>query len=300
MAGRPFISLHAGAHYAASEALYRYVAANRAALEAAGYAVKAPEGVLDGGWAGAALPDAGVALPDLNVYAAGLAAALRPVAAGARRGLVLSRPDLAGTAAEILGGRFFPSAGLRGTALRMALGARVDTMVFAIQPYDQFFLQAWRRAAIEGAVGAFDDYTKVMAGFAGGWVETVEALADALGASRVVVTAAAAHDLRAVLPALMPEADLAGTRLPEPPVPVTDSAIAMFQRHLKMGTPFAPGQRERLLAFHARLPQAKMRAGFDWLPLADMRGRYVGDMDLLGRMAGVEVVGSPLAAIAAE
>ncbi len=72
----------------------------------------------------------------------------------------------------------------------------------------------------------------------------------------------------------------------EPPVPVTDSAIAMFQRHLKMGTPFAPGQRERLLAFHARLPQSAVRAGFDWLPLADMRGRYVGDLDLLGRWPG--------------
>jgi hypothetical protein len=31
-----------------------------------------------------------------------------------------------------------------------------------------------------------------------------------------------------------------------------------------------------------------------------MRGRYVGDLDLLARMAGVEVVGSPIAAIAAE
>jgi hypothetical protein len=300
MAGRPFISLHAGAHFAASEALYRYIDANRPAIAGSGYAVKTPDSVLDFGWAGAALPDAGVHLPDLNAYAAGIAAVLRPVAATAEHGLVLSRPDLAGTPAEILAGRFFPSAGLRGTALRMSLGRRVDTMVFAIQPYDQFFLSAWRRAAIEGRVDAFDTHTAAMGSFAGGWVETVEALADSLGASRVVVTAAAAHDLRAVLPALMPEADLSGMQTPEPPVPVTDSAIAMFQRHLRMGTPFAPGQRERLLAFHARLPQTKTRGGFDWLPLADMRGRYVGDMDLLSRMAGVEVVGSPLAAIAAE
>ncbi len=95
---------------------------------------------------------------------------------------MLSRPDLAGTVGEVLAGRFFPSAGLRGTALRMALGARVDTLVMAIQPYDQFFLQAWRRAAIEGAVGGFEEYTRAMAGFTGGWVETIEALADTLGA----------------------------------------------------------------------------------------------------------------------
>ncbi|MFN0115908.1 MAG: hypothetical protein ACKVPY_14650 [Paracoccaceae bacterium] len=300
MAGQLMIGLYAGAHFTGAETLNRYLSSNRAALEGAGYGVVAPPAAFDTGWADAPLPGAGTAVPDIGGFAAGLTRAMRPHVRPDAAGLVLSRPDLPGTAEDLLAGRFFPAAGLRGMAMRMALGRPVDTLVFALQPYDLFFMSAWRRASMENDVGPFEDHTRTMSRFAGGWVETVEALADTLGAGRVVVTASAPQDLRFILPYLMPGADLSAAAMPDAAPPITDSAIAMFQRHLRMGTRFAPGQKERLLAFHARLPQTKPRSGFDWLPLADMRGRYVGDLDMLARMSGVEVIGTPMTAIAAE
>ena len=54
------------------------------------------------------------------------------------------------------------------------------------------------------------------------------------------------------------------------------------------------------MAFHARQPQLPVPAAFEGLRLADLRGRYVADLDSLARIEGVEVVGGAVASIAAE
>ncbi|MBY0396174.1 MAG: hypothetical protein K2X91_06850, partial [Thermoleophilia bacterium] len=126
MAERSFIGLHAGAHFAGAETFNRYLAANRAAIEAAGLAPVAPHSPFDAGWTDAPLPGAGTAVADLPGFAAALTAAMRPATGPGMRGLVLSRPDLAGSVAEVVSGSFFRSAGLRGAALRLALGRPVD------------------------------------------------------------------------------------------------------------------------------------------------------------------------------
>ena len=53
-------------------------------------------------------------------------------------------------------------------------------------------------------------------------------------------------------------------------------------------------------AFHARQPQLPAPVPFEGLRLADLRGRYVADLDSLARMPGVEVVGGTMAHMAAE
>ena len=96
-----------------------------------------------------------------------------------------------------------------------------------------------------------------------------------------------------------------GLRLTSPvpglPMPViTDSAITMLQRHYRQGVRFAPGQRDRLLAFHAHQPQIARESGFAGLQLADLRGRYVADLATLARTDGIRVAGQIFPAIAAE
>lgn len=292
MHNAPVLTVHAGPQFTGTETLSRIAEKNRCLLESQGFAIAADP-------VAAPFPRAGTALSDLQGHASRIAEALRPSVGGARRGLAILRPDLAGTPADLLAGRFFPAAGLRATALRLALGRAVDTLVLTLIPYDAMFLAAWRQAALDGNAASFARLSPAMAAFEGGWADLVPALAEPLGCERVVVCVGP-QDARFVTQSLLPGADLSGLDVPPPSPALTDSAVAMVRRLEEQGVPLAPGQRERLIAFHARLPQHVPAAAFEPLALADLRGRYVGDLDALRRMDGVRVVGSYLAAIAAE
>lgn len=293
------VLVHAGAHCCGSEDFQRFLGANRAALTESGNDLAYPGRTgAPGGTFDCVFPEPRHQGAEIEDLAGRIAATLAPAFAGGRR-MILSEHDLAGRMANLIGGRFYPAARKRAEALREALDQPVAHLVMTVTPYDELFVAAWRRFALDRLMEPFAEYAPAMAAFTGGWVETVEAMRDALGARRVTVlaTRAAPQDL---LGHLVPEFRLHAPALPAPMPVVTDSAIAMIQRHYRQGARFAPGQRERILAFHARQPQAAVEHGFAGLQLADLKGRYVADLDTLARIQGITVVGNFLPAMAAE
>jgi hypothetical protein len=255
------IFLHAGLGSAAADEFHRFLMANRDALALAGYVLAD----------GADAPDGS-----------------RPAAAAADGPVILSLPGLAGPPEGLLAGQFFSAAEARARALRAGLGRPVARMALAVQPYDTLYRMAWRRAAVTRAVDPFARYAARMADAPGGLCDLVEMLGDVLGAETIAVVAAPPSQRR-MLQALLP-----GVALPFPSshaaVPVlTDTAVAAFQRMRQQGIALRPGQAERLMAFHAGLPQGAEEPGYDGLALADLRGRYVADLTILSRHAGVTV-----------
>lgn len=299
-AGSYEILVHAGAHCTGSRDFQRFIAANRASLTDAGYDLAYPgrDGAA-GGTLDAALPEPRHSAEQCTGLAATLAGRLAPVIGRGERGLILSEHDLAGGMVDLLGGRFYPAARRRAEALRIALGRPVDRLVIVLKPYDTIFVSAWRRFAVDRQIEAFADYAPAMAGFLGGWVDLVEDLRGGLEARSVTVLAnrPGPQELLAHLaPGAVPARPICPAAMPR----ITDSAVAMAQRHFRQGARFAPGQRDRILAFHAHQPQTPSVHGFAGLALADLRGRYVADLDTLSRLHGVEMIGSVLPAMAAE
>lgn len=296
----PQILVHAGLHCSGAEDFQRFLGLNREAIRAQGFDLAYPgRGGAQGGGFDCAWPEARHRHDDLEAFVAPVAATLaaqrRP---GARR-LILSEHDLAGRMATLLQGRFYPAARKRAEVLSRAIGRPVDRLVITLRPYDRLFRGAWERYALEREMEPFSEFAPAMAGFSGGWVDVVEALRDGLSAREVIVLAERAGP-RELLSFLAPGVHLADAELPAVVPAVTDSALAMIQRHFRQGARFAPGQRDRLLAFHARQPQVERDPGFAGLQLADLRGRYIGDLDALARLDRVMVVGGVLPAIAAE
>jgi hypothetical protein len=300
---RYMITVHAGAHCCGADDFHRFLSANRRAVADKGFDLAypgrngAPGGTLD-----SALPEPRHAQGDLRPFAAKIAAALDPCRTVGARGLIVSDQDLPGRLVNLMGGRFYPAAHARARALRMALGQAVDRLVLVVQPYDALFLATWRRFALDRVIEPFSHYAPAMAESQGSWIDVVEHLRDGLEARRVTILAGAQHPA-SLLSHVAQGLHLPSHILPDPVPQPTDSAVAMIQRHYRQGASFARGQRDRILAFHARQPQGLPAQTFDSLPLADMRGRYVADLDTLSRMDGVEVFGGALpmlTAMAAE
>lgn len=293
------ILVHAGAHCSGGEEFQRFLGANRAAFEASDYDLAYPgRGGAAGGSFDCAFPEPRHQGAEFDGFVQSVSSTLDAMRRGGR-GLILSEHDLAGRMANLLGGRFYPAAAKRAEVLGRALGRPVDRLVLTVRSYDALFLAAWRRFALDRQMEPFSEYVPAMANFTGGWVEVVEGLRDGLSARQVVILATRADPLD-LLSHIAPEVRVVDPVLPGSMPPITDSAIAMIQRHYRQGARFAPGQRDRLLAFHARQPQAARENGFAGLQLADLRGRFVADLDTLARMPGVDVVGSVLPAMAAE
>lgn len=281
------IQVHVGTHCAGSDGFQRFLAANRVAIGAAGYDLACPPS--------AELHDGALAAS----AASGIRLAMAARDSGERHGLIVSDHEIVGRVNQLMRGMFYPDAGARATALRKAIGMPVDRLVLVVQPYDHLFVTAWQQHALNSVVQPFADYAGTLSGFDGGWVDLVQDLRDGLEARHVTVLAAP-QDPVVLMDHLVPELRLDAPMRPEVSAPVTETAIAMAQRHLRMGARFAPGQRERLLAFHARQPQTPVSRGFEGLRLADLRGRYVADMDWLSRQPSVEVVGGVAHKFAAE
>lgn len=293
------IVVHAGTHCSGAEEFQATLGLNRQALNDAGLDLAYPgRGGAEGGRFDCAFPEPRHQFSDICDHVAAIGGALASSYRGADRFLI-SEHDLAGRMAGLLGGRFYSTARQRAEALHAALGRPVDRLVLVVKPYDTLFAGLWRRFALDRAMEPFADYAPAMANFSGGWTEVVEALRDGLEARHVTVLAErpSPEELFAHL--------LPGFRLPHlthvAPAPhITESAIAMIQRHYRQGGRFAAGQRDRILAFHARQPQLPREAGFTGLPLADLRGRFVADLDTIAQMRGVDVVGNLVPAMAAE
>lgn len=298
-ASRCQIVVHAGSHCSGAEEFQAVLGANRAALTAAGLDLAYPgRGGAEGGRFDCTFPEPRHKFSDICDHVGAIGSALASCFSGAERFLI-SEHDLAGRMSGLLAGRFYPTAHQRAEALRAALGRPVDRLVLVVKPYDTLFTSVWRRFALDRLMEPFADYAPGMMNFSGGWAEVVAALRDGLDARHVTVLAErpAPEELFAHL---LPGLRIPRLALPAPQPEITESAIAMIQRHYRQGGRFAPGQRDRILAFHARQPQLPREAGFAGLPLADLRGRFVADLDTIARMRGVEVVGNLVPAMAAE
>lgn len=293
------IVVHAGSHCCGAEEFQAVLGANRRALAEAGLDMAYPgRGGAEGGSFDCAFPEPRHQFSDICDHVAAIGGALAAGSTGADRFLI-SEHDLPGRMAGLLGGRFYPAARQRAEALRAALGRPVDRLVLVVKPYDTLFVSAWRRFALDRPMEPFAEYAQGMANFTGGWIEVVEALRDGLDARHVTVLAERPAPIE-LFAHLLPGFRLPSLALPAPAPEITESAIAMIQRHYRQGGRFAAGQRDRILAFHARQPQNPREASFAGLPLADLRGRFVADLDAIARMRGVEAVGNLLPAMAAE
>ncbi len=293
------IVIHAGSHCSGAEEFQTVLGANRQALTAAGLDMAYPgRGGAEGGRFDCAFPEPRHQFSDICDHVAAIGGALASSSTGSDRFLI-SEHDLAGRMASLLSGRFYPTARQRAEALRAALGRPADRLVLVVRPYDALFVAAWRRFALDRPMEPFAEYAPGMANFKGGWIDVVEALRDGLDARHVTILAERPAPLE-LFAHLLPGFRVPNLALPTPAPDITESAIAMIQRHYRQGGRFVPGQRERILAFHARQPQNPRQASFDGLPLADLRGRFVADLDTIARMRGVEVVGNLLPAMAAE
>lgn len=296
----PEILVHAGPHCVGAEEFHRFLGLNKDEILAAGYDLAYPgRGGAEGGSFDCAWPDARHRRDDLDAFVPPAAATLDACRRRSARGLIISEHDLAGRMATLLQGKFYPAARKRAEVLGRAIGRPVDRLVITLRSYDRLFRGAWERYALDREMTPFADHAPAMAAFNGGWIEVVEALRDGLAAREVVIlteTATAGETLSLLAPGL----NLSDPIMPAPTPAITDTAIAMIQRHFRQGARFAPGQRDRLLAFHARQPQLARDPGFEGLQLADLRGRFIADLDALARLDRVMVVGNVLPAIAAE
>lgn len=281
------IHVHVGTHSSGSGVFQRFLAANRREILAAGYDLACPPSE--------DLTEAAQA----KATASGIGLAMAERGEGDRRGLILSDIAIAAQTERLVKAQFYPEAASRARALRAAIGYPVDRLVVVTQSYEQLFANAWAQHATANLTRPFAEMVPQVYGFDGGWLDLVADLQDGLEARHVAVLAAP-QDPLAVLAQLSPDLRLSNIVRPEQAAPVTDTAIAMIQRHLRAGGHFSPGQRARLMAFHARQPQLPVPSAFEGLRLADLRGRYVADLDSLARMPGVQVLGGVASTMAAE
>ena len=290
----PQLAIHAGAHHMGARSFHRFLGANQRQLATRriGVCASGPDATLP--W-----PAPGADIPAISAAAQGLSQAISPAAIPLAETMILSDPDLLGSSEDLLAGRFYPGVGARATALRLALGRPADRIVLSIMSYDQLFRAAWRAKAAEGEAAAFGALAKRMAGFSGGWIDVIDALAEVAGQGEIVLLTAPPEPAD-LLAQLCPGLDLEGFDTVTPVEEPTESAVAMIQRHIAAGGRFAPGQTERLIAFHARQPQddGVVPDSFPALSLADLRGRYVADLATLAARPGVTLAGYSMAGFA--
>jgi hypothetical protein len=255
------IVLHAGTGGSAAQDIHRCLTANAASLGHAGFPL---------------LDAAGSTRPAAPRFPRQLTAGL------------VSDPSLCGSTAGLLTGSFFAGAADRVRDLATRHSARVTRLVLAVQPYDVLFRAAWRQAALAGPAQPFDRAMSRMAAMQEGWHDLVVRLSDALDGPEITVLAAPLSPRR-IIDAVVPRLDLPVLRPFTPSPAITDSAVAALQRMQAQGVTLAPGQIDRLCAFHAALPQAQTEIALNALALADLRGRYVADLAMLARMQGIRV-----------
>ena len=294
------VVLHVGGQTTGSEDHVVYLAANRAGLRRSGYGLFCFDPIGTGADSlGDDMPAPADDAGQIATRAERLAKRFAPDRRAGSQGFLVSAPDLAGPLPELLLGRFHPNVRMRARALRLALGQPVQRLVLAVQPYETLFHSVWMTLALDRRIEPFADYAQALAAFQGGWADLAAVLAEELEVRDLVVQATPASATQ-MLTLLLPGVTLRQPVQPLPKPRVTQSAVAMSQRCIAQGTRLQPGQRDRLVAFHARQPQNSPDLGFSALALADLRGRYVADLDMIAEMAGAHIVGAILPALAAE
>jgi hypothetical protein len=294
------VYLHMGGQSANAEDIVVYLASNRAGLRRAGYGLFCFDPAGSGPDSLAAImPEPRADETAVAAAAAGLVAQFGPDRRSGGQGFVISAADLAGPMTELLLGRFHPNARQRARVLRQALGQNVERLVLVAQPYEELFHSVWMALALDRRIDPFADYAEALANFRGGWAELGEALIEELELKELVVLSRPASPVE-TLAAILPDVRLRQPVQPLAKPRITPGAVAMAQRCMAQGLRLAPGQRDRLVAFHARQPQITPDLGFSALALSDLRGRYIADIDALSRFCAVKLEGESALSMAAE
>lgn len=294
------VYLHVGGQTTGAEDLVVYLAANRSGLRRAGIGLYCfdPLGTGDESL-GTDMPAPDADEAAVAAAAARLARRFGPDRRAGSDGFLLSASDLAGPLAEVMLGRFHPHARQRARALRQAIGQGVERLVLSVQPYEVLFHSVWMALAMDRCIDPFADYAPALMQFQGGWADLGQALVEELEVRELVIVAAPSAPPQ-MLAHLLPGRILRQPVQPLPKPRVTPSAVAMAQRCIAQGARLQPGQRDRLVAFHARQPQLRPDLGLSALAFADLRGRYVADLDTLARLPEATVIGGTVPAMAAE
>lgn len=294
------VFLHVGSQTTGAEDLVVYLAANRAGLRRAGYGLYCFD-VLSTGADSVAdvMPDPNADEAVMERIGLDLASRFAPDRKSGPEGFLIAAPDLAGPVAELLLGRFHPNARKRARTLRKATGQPVRRLVLSVQPYEVLFHSVWMALALDRRMEPFAEYAQALTQFQGGWADLAQTLVEELDVEELIVQATPATPPQ-LLATLLPGAALRQPVEPLSKPPITPSAVAMAQRCMVQGTKLQPGQRDRLIAFHARHPQVRPDYGISSLALSDMRTRYHNDLDRIARLPGAQIVGAPAHAVAAE
>lgn len=293
------IHLHAGGPTTGAEELVVWLAANRAGLRRAGYGLFCFDVLGTGEDSFASAFPSDPTDEESARAASALATRFAPDRKAGSDGFLVSVPDLAGPASELLLGRFHSQARARARFLRKALGQGVERLVLMVQPYEVLFHSVWMAMALDRRMDPFADYAEALARFQGGWADLAATLCEELEVRELVVQTAPTGNAQ-MLGLMVPGLTLRQPVQPHAKPRITQSAVAMAQRLQVQGTRLQPGQRDRLIAFHARQPQVRPDYGFSMLAQADLRGRYVADLDTMARDLGARITGVPATAIAAE
>ncbi len=294
------IHLHTGGVPTGAEDAVVFLAANRAGLRRAGIDLFAFDPMAGGEDSIAAYMPAPAAQDDAFSNASErLGERLDAGRSRPSPRFLISACELAGPVPELLSGRFHAQARQRARTLARALGQRVDRLVMSIQPYDQLYHSVWMMQALDRRMEPFAEYAAPLGAMLGGWADLARIWREELQVGELVVLAEPMTPPQ-LLSQLVPGLVLRQPVMPRPRPRVTPSAVAMAQRCLAQGTRLQPGQRDRLVEFHARQPQVQAVGAYPADVRATLGARYEDDLHQLIRMDCVTLVGGLMPAMAAE
>ncbi|MBJ6373390.1 hypothetical protein [Sedimentitalea arenosa] len=288
------VYIHAGAHRTGSSSFQLCLSANRARLEAAGFALAYPgrDGV-PGGRLRLRLPRPRHGEKRVPAFAAQARAHVAALCPEGEAGLILSEENILGPMRHLYEGRFYPAAGKRCATLRAALGAPAH-LLLVVRDYADLVVSAHRKRAEDNPVPPFAELVPAVLGLDRGWPELVAEMRDALAPARLtVVPYARRGESREVLARLVPGLEAAALREPSRAVNLsaTDAALLALQARYRQGETLARRDWQRVIAEHA---EDRAPRGFAALEAADrarLLARYERDLARLAELPGVTLWG---------
>ncbi|MDX1781096.1 MAG: hypothetical protein R3256_07220 [Thalassovita sp.] len=292
MAGKQ-VFLHTGAHRTGTSSFQLCLSENRALLETEGFDLAYP------GRDGAPQGQLALRLPGLKADkndAAQLTERarvhLQDLSPQSGRNLVLSEENIPGRMIHFYNGQFYPAAGSRLEALNATLPGEVAHLVHVIRPYHELFVSAFRKRAEDNPVGPFEDISRNMAVFQGGWPEVIGLMRDILRPARLtVIEYGKRGESRALLGHLI---GVHADGFTEPDralnISATDAALFELQRRYHAGERLSRKAWQRVIRDHAG---DRVKRGFTHFRAGQVNRlskRYQRDLEKLSQMEGVTLI----------